>query len=149
MVSGKPKDHSSECYFCLTDISGISSKSKYMVTYPNLPSSMRPVQHSDQLPVPKPPNNITMGKDNSDAEVYPDQVGERNNNDPTPEQWSILKNYFITHADLNDFVLDLKLPKSRAKILALRLKGGNLLQQDTTICYCQNRMDELKHFFTK
>ena len=39
-VSGHSKDHSSDCYFCLTDISGISSKSKYTVTYPNLPSAM-------------------------------------------------------------------------------------------------------------
>jgi len=78
MVSGKPEDHSSDCYFYLTDISGISSKSKYMVTYPNVPSPMRSVPHSDQLPVPKPPNNVTMDKVNSDAdEVHPDQVGER------------------------------------------------------------------------
>jgi hypothetical protein len=109
-----------------------------MVTYPNLPSVMRP------------PNNETLDKGNSDADkVHPDQVGERNDNDPTPEQWSILKNYFITHADLNYFVLDLKLSKSLAEILALRLKGCNLLQQDTTICCCHNRMDELTHFFTK
>jgi hypothetical protein len=118
MVSGKPKDHSSERYFCLTDTSGISSKSKYMVTYPNLPSAMRP------------PNNVTMDKDNSDAdEVHPDQVGERNDNDPTHEQWSILKNYFITHADLNYFVLNLKLSKNQAEILALRLKGCNLFSR--------------------
>jgi hypothetical protein len=78
-----------------------------MVTYPNLPSAMRSVPHSDQLPVPKPPNNVTIDKDNSDADgVHPDKVGERNDNDPTPEQWSVLKNYFVTHADLNDFVLD-------------------------------------------
>jgi len=37
-----------------------------MVTYPNLPSAMRPFAHSDLLcgtvPVPKPPNYVTMDK---------------------------------------------------------------------------------------
>jgi hypothetical protein len=40
---------------------------------------------------------VTKDKDNSDTdEVHPDQVGKRTDSDPTPEQWSILKNYFIT-----------------------------------------------------
>jgi len=46
------------------------------------------------------------------------------------QHWSILKNYFITQAHINDLVLDLNLSKSQAEILASRLKGCNLLQQD-------------------
>jgi len=38
MVWREPKDHSSECYFSLTNI---TSKSKHIVKYPDLPSAMR------------------------------------------------------------------------------------------------------------
>jgi hypothetical protein len=70
-----------------------------------------------------------MDKNNSDAyDVHLDQVGERNGSDPTPEQWSILKNYFITQADLNDFVIDLNLSKSQAEILASGMEGCIVLQ---------------------
>lgn len=73
----EPNDHSSDCYFCLTDISGISSKFKHIAIYPNLPSAMKSVPHGDEPPVPKSPDIVTMDKDNSDAdEVKPDQVVE-------------------------------------------------------------------------
>ena len=48
-------DHVSDCYFCLTNITAVTAKSKHPVQYPNLPSAMRPVSHSAELPVPKPP----------------------------------------------------------------------------------------------
>ena len=121
LVSEQPTDLSSNCYFCLTDISGISSKSKYMVTYPNLPSAMRPVP-----PVPKPPNNVTRK-----TPMLMKFIQTRREKELTLIQhWSILKNYFITQAHINDLVLDLNLSKSQAEILASRLKGCNLLQQD-------------------
>ena len=39
------KSHSSDCYFCLTNITRIVSKSKPTVKYPDLPPAMRPVPH--------------------------------------------------------------------------------------------------------
>jgi hypothetical protein len=56
--------------FCSTDTPRISSKSKHMVIYPNLPSSMKIVPHSDKLPVSEPQNNVTTDKDNSDADEF-------------------------------------------------------------------------------
>jgi len=44
----------------------ITSKSKYMVIYSNLASDMRTVPLSEGMPVPKPSNNVTTDKDNSD-----------------------------------------------------------------------------------
>jgi hypothetical protein len=55
MAWREPKDHSSDC-FCTTNIKGISRKSKHTVKYPNLPSAVRPVPHSEGLPVPHPPH---------------------------------------------------------------------------------------------
>ena len=51
----EPKDHSPNCYLRSTDITAITSKSKRIVKYPDLPFAMRPVRHSEELPVPKPP----------------------------------------------------------------------------------------------
>jgi len=43
MVWREPTDHVSDCYFCLTSITGVTAKSKHTVRYPDLPSAMRPV----------------------------------------------------------------------------------------------------------
>ena len=69
-------DHVSDCYFCLTNITGVTAKSKHTVQYPNSPSAMRPVPHSAELPVPKPPTNMTL----SDSESSDEDVGQVNNN---------------------------------------------------------------------
>jgi hypothetical protein len=71
MVWRQPTDNVSDCYFCLTSITGVTVKSKHTVQYPNLPSAMRPVPHSAELPVPKPPTHMKM----SDGESSDEDVG--------------------------------------------------------------------------
>jgi hypothetical protein len=39
MLWREPKDHSSDCYFCLTNITRITSKYKHTVKCPNVPSA--------------------------------------------------------------------------------------------------------------
>ena len=75
-------DHVSDCYFSLTSITGVTAKAKHTVQYPNLSSAMRPVPHSAELPVPKPPPNMTL----SDSESRDEDVDQANNSmdcDPT------------------------------------------------------------------
>ena len=72
----EPKDHSSDCYFCLTNKTGITSKSKHTVKYPDLPSAMRPVSHTEELPVPKSPENLTFSNDNSNFDEDHRQQGD-------------------------------------------------------------------------
>ena len=60
MVWREPTDHVSDCYFCLTNISCVTAKSKHTVQYSNLWTAMRPVPHSEELPVPKPPTNMIL-----------------------------------------------------------------------------------------
>ena len=55
MVWREQKDHVTDCYFCLTDTQGFRHKTRKKILYPSLSSAIRPVAHSDQLPVPKPP----------------------------------------------------------------------------------------------
>jgi hypothetical protein len=44
------------------------SESKHTVKYPDLPSAIRPVPHSEELPVKKPPENPTCNNENTDSD---------------------------------------------------------------------------------
>ena len=57
MIWREQKKHSNDCYFCQHDFTGFNiAKKKKHIVYPNLQSAMRPVEHSENLPVPKPPD---------------------------------------------------------------------------------------------
>ena len=68
MIWRQQKDHFTDCYFCVTKIAGITSKTKKTIKYPNLPSAVRPVPHSDELPIPVPPENWSSDSENSGDE---------------------------------------------------------------------------------
>jgi hypothetical protein len=76
MVWREPTDHASDCYFCLTSITGVTAKPKHTVKYPNLPSVMRSVPQSVKLPVSKPPTNMMLG----DSESNDEDVNQANIN---------------------------------------------------------------------
>jgi hypothetical protein len=91
VVGRDSKDHSSDCFFCLTYYSGIMSKPKHMVIYPNLPLATSSVLHNEELLEPKPSNNVTLDEDDSyNDEVNPDKLGEGTDSDTAFEQ-NILK----------------------------------------------------------
>ena len=52
MVWREPKDHYSDCYFCGIKTKGINRKNRTSLTYPSLDSAIRPVPHSEELPIP-------------------------------------------------------------------------------------------------
>jgi len=116
--------HASDCYFCLT---GVTVKSKHTVQYPDLPSVMRLVPHSAELPVPKHPAIMTL----SDSESSDEDVGQANKNmdcDPTfAGASSSNEPHLLNQGDLNDIVHDLNLSRKQAEILVSRLKSWNLL----------------------
>jgi hypothetical protein len=47
---------------------GITPKSKYTVKYPDLPSAMRPVPHTEQTLVPKPKEYLALSNNNYDSD---------------------------------------------------------------------------------
>jgi len=149
MVWRELTHHVSDCYFCLTSITAVTTKSKHTVQFPNLPFAMRPVPHSAELPVPKPPTNMRL----SDSESSDEDVGQTNNNtdyDPTfAGACSSNEQHLLTQGDLNDIVRDLKLSKKQAELLDCRLKGWNLLRQDTKMCFYHGRHEEFKDFFSQ
>jgi hypothetical protein len=135
MVWREPTDHVSDCYFCLTRITGVRAKSRHTVQYPNLPSAMRPLPRSMGLPVPKPPTNLTL----SDSESSDEDLGQANNNmycDSTfAEACSSTEPHLLTQGNLNDIVCDLNLSKKQAELLGSKLKRWSLLRQETKVCF--------------
>jgi hypothetical protein len=86
MVWREQKDHSSITYFYITNIAGITSKSKYALNYRDLPYAMRHFSHSEQLPITKPPENLTFRDEISDfGEDLGQQEGDKFDCDSTFE----------------------------------------------------------------
>ncbi|UYV65551.1 hypothetical protein LAZ67_3004671 [Cordylochernes scorpioides] len=142
MIWREPKDHSSDCYFCLTKTTGITSKSRHTVEYPDLPSAMRPVPHSDILPVPQPPENVIFSDDDSDRR-------EQQWDDTNFETGALSEPHLLTQGDLNDLVRDLDLSKKQSELLGSRLKGWNLLHKGTKVCFFRKRQDEFQDFYSQ
>jgi len=110
MVWSEPEVHSSDCYFCLTSITGITSKSEHTVKYPDMAPAMRPILHSEELPVPKPLENLTFSDDNSDSDDHGKQEWDNVDSDPTSEATSSsYEPSLLTQGDFNDLVHDLNL----------------------------------------
>ncbi|UYV60728.1 hypothetical protein LAZ67_1002045 [Cordylochernes scorpioides] len=142
MIWREPKDHSSDCYFYLTKTTGITSKSRHTVEYPDLPSAMRPVPHSDILPVPQPPENVIFSDDDSDRR-------EQQWDDTNFEAGALSEPHLLTQGDLNDLVRDLDLSKKQSELLGSRLKGWNLLYKGTKVCFFRKRQDEFQDFYSQ
>jgi len=144
----EPTNHVSDCYFCLTSITGVTAKSTHPVQYPNLPFAMRPVHRSAELPVLKPPTDMTL----SDSESSDEDVDQANNNmdcDPTFAGACYSNEpHLLTQGDLNDMVRDLNLSKKQAELSGSKLKGWNLLRQDIKVCFYCVRHEEFKDLFS-
>jgi hypothetical protein len=104
IVWQEQKDHLTDCCFCLTKISGISLKSKHNIQYPSLPSAIRPELHSQDLPVPKPPEKWTIDDDNNDDEPV---LMEQDISDPDFQPSTSNEPHFISQGEVSDLVRDL------------------------------------------
>ena len=64
----KPTNHFSDCYFCLTQITGHSKKSKAKIVYPNCDSALRPLnQPSQEIPIPISPSFLDINAEINDG----------------------------------------------------------------------------------
>lgn len=151
MVWREPKDHSTDCYFCIVKINGITSKNKNLVKYPNIPSAIRPVLHSSELDIPAPPQTWSLNSDSEEhvggEELQSDLVCSDDERDPDFLEQTT-GTHKISQSELNDLVRDLNLSKNQAELLASRLKGWNFLEKETKVCFYRQRQKELQHLFS-
>ena len=70
----EPQNRINDCYFCMVDISRFrKTKNRHDIAYPSIPSSIAPVPHNSDLPVPKPQCNkvsvdLTLSEDIEDSD---------------------------------------------------------------------------------
>lgn len=110
----EPTDHSSNCYFCMADPSKRrTGKNAPAIIYPDLPSSIAPVLHCPERPIPTPPDrkqssseehSMSESKEDTGDPVYNFRAEERNP-------------YYLNQKDLNDLIRDIGLTKSNGKLL--------------------------------
>ncbi|XP_076055450.1 uncharacterized protein LOC143033823 [Oratosquilla oratoria] len=104
MVWREPKDHSTDCYFCSTDIKGRNRKGKKSTMY--LQFAIRPVRHSSDIPVPQPPSTELPSDDTSNSDD-----SESQDTMYVTQLESDQKPHLITQPELIDLVHDLTLTK--------------------------------------
>ena len=144
----EPKNHATDCYFCMTVIKGFSFKTRKSVAYPNIESVSKPVPHNPvSCPVPMSPDSYSLDVDDlsqSDSTANPESTND-SDDDYVPESDVI---HLVNNAELSDLIRDLALTKGQAELLGSRLKQWNLLAPNTTICSFRYRHKELMQYFT-
>ena len=57
----EPRNHHDDCYFCMIDVTKYRKvKGRQNLQYPDILSSRALVPHDDNLPVPQPPENVSI-----------------------------------------------------------------------------------------
>ena len=135
MVWREPNDHCNDCNFCAMKTKGINRKNRSSLTYPNLNSAVRPVPHSEELPVsvfeglPQLESSLSRSEE---EDVSIDSNNTLADNDFPPP---LLSPQLFSQRELNDLARDLNLSKESSEILASRLKEKNLLKPGTLITF--------------
>lgn len=142
----EPTDHSTNCYFCMVDPSKRrSGKNASLVAYPDIPSSIAPVQHCTELPIPAPPERNQPSSEESGTSDFEQE-------DVTDPVYSAsggeTKRYYPNQKDLNDLIRDMGLTKSNAELLTSRLKQWNLLDESVKVADQRKRHRTFAAFFS-
>jgi hypothetical protein len=143
----EPTDHSSNCYFCMVDPSKRrNGKNAPTIMYPDIPSSIAPLLHCTELPVPTPRmREQRSSEDSSKSESMEDAVDTNNNFRAGNDERNP---YYPNQKDLNNLIRDLGLIKSNGELLTSRLKQWNLLDESVQIVYQRKRHQVFSSFFT-
>ena len=120
-------DHFQDCYFCLVNVKGFSSKHSSKITYSNIDSALRSVPHDPSMPALIPFEDGLVGL--SDEAIFDDgnSCGPSDSTCSEYEPEENLKPILFSQEQLNDLIRDLALSKQKSKRLASRLQENNLL----------------------
>ena len=149
MVWHELKDHSTDCNFCLVNIKGVGRKSRQNISYPSIPSAIRPVPHSDRFPPPVF-NGFVSSDEASESEREEFMECEYKETDTKSEDSSFetkLAYHQFNQSELNDLVRDLDLSKQAAELLASRLNEKHLLDSSDKVSFFRKRDELFLSFF--
>ncbi|GBO45986.1 hypothetical protein AVEN_246439-1 [Araneus ventricosus] len=104
-----------------------TEKKKSTIEYPNTPSALRPVSHSEELPIPEPPTDFSISSDEEDLDVshnYPQAsmsaCGGSKHDDDFSCFNEISSPHKITSIELNDLVRDLDTVRKQSGDIGLK-----------------------------
>ena len=140
------KNHTTDCYFCLTNIAGFNKKNKHNIVYPDCESALNPVEHDVENPVPIPPSAIDAEIDDEDGGAD-SEAGDDAKDELFMPQSEDNVLHLVSQEELNDLVRDLCLTKQKAEVLGSRLQEWNLLQPGTKISHFRDRHIPLAAFY--
>jgi hypothetical protein len=139
----EPTDHLSNCFFCMVDPSNRKAgKHDQPIQYPNIPSSIAPVPHSHELPIPSPPKKESSSSHSRSStsddlsDVFQVECEEKR------------RPYYPKQDDLNDLIRDLGLTKSGGELLISGMKEWNLLDSSVRVTDQRMRHETFSVFFT-
>ena len=139
----EPRNHVNDCYFCMVDITKFRKTShRNDIDYPNIPSSMAPVFHSKDLPVPKPLEQQASRSESPMSTTESDDKfqGEVQSHEP----------HFTNQEKVDDLKRDLGLTKGNAELLISRLQECNLVDKDCRSTAARKRHEKYaRHFDMK
>ena len=122
MIWREQKNHVDDCYFCLVNVKGYNKRNKHKLQYPNLASALRPIPHSEKIPVP----TFTELSEIDDEELGlffdSSQTDEDSELDFQPSSSFSERPLLFNQSELNDLVRDLNLSKHASELLASRLQ---------------------------
>ena len=115
------------------------TKNRKKVVYPSILSSIAPVNHGPELPIPQPPTThaiLSTSSEDDDADFEVDT--NCSSKDP----------YFPNQDELDDLARDLDLTKAKAEILSSHLKEWSLLTLLCKISKPRKRRVTFAKFYT-
>lgn len=144
-------EHNEEqCYFCVVNVTGYTSKTKGIISYPNLDTAIRPTPHNETTPIPQRESNVTATPSFNAESLKSQPSTSSANNDPSymPSEASCCKHIPFDNEHFEHFVKILGLSKTKTEIAASILRDHNLLEQNVAITSVRQRSHEFQSFFS-
>lgn len=137
----EPKDHETDCYFCLCNTKGFNKKNKKNLIYPNVqsvtPAKIGTIDRSEET---VSQSSVLESMDTDEIDEPGSFDFEDISSDEGPK--------FFDQDGLNDFIRDLNLPKDKAELCASRLQERNLLLPGTKVTVYRKREEKFLKYFS-
>ena len=140
MIWREQKDHRTDYCFCLVKTSVYKKKNKYKIDYPSLPSAIRRVSHSAEIPEPFFVQLPSLEDLNNDKEL-------NDSNDGDFETEDSLASKVLDQHELNVLEQNLGLYKKVSKLLAPRLNEKKLLGKWAKVFYFRSSESRFLQYF--
>ena len=150
MVWHEPKEHLTDCYFCLVSTKVIGKKNWQNFSHPSIPSAIRPNLHSDEFPPPVFNGFLSSEDDETGSEeecmdMEYKKTDTEFEDSSTESKKAVLQQF--NQSELNDLVRDLDLSKQAAEILASRLNEKHVLHSSAKVSFYRKRDEVFLPYF--